>query len=91
MATIQLMMIETLVILIPVAAELRAEDAEGTAIHLVEKLGGTYHRDDQVIGRPIIEVDLRLTDVTDEDLKALMGAVAFHIVVDVNSSGGFQV
>jgi RNA polymerase sigma factor (sigma-70 family) len=46
---------------------------EADAVKLVEKLGGKITRDDQQPGKPVVEVDLQVTRVTDADLKDLKG------------------
>ena len=38
---------------------------------LVEKLGGKITRDDKLPGKPVVRVDLRRTDVSGADLRAL--------------------
>jgi uncharacterized protein (TIGR03067 family) len=47
----------------------RADEAD--AVKLVEKLGGKITRDDKQPGKPVVEVNLSLKNVTDADLKAL--------------------
>ena len=47
----------------------RADEAD--AVKVVEKLGGKVTRDDKQPGKPVVEVNLSLTKVTDADLKQL--------------------
>jgi internalin A len=49
----------------------RADDAEDKAVALVEKLGATVTRDEKLPGKPVVEVDLHSTAVTDAALKQL--------------------
>ena len=53
----------------------RPQDAAGSpedaAVKAVEKLGGKVERDDEQPGRPVVEVSLAGTQVTDADLKGL--------------------
>ena len=49
----------------------RADDAEVTAVALVEKLGGTVVRDEKAPGKPVTQVWLIKTKVTDAELKEL--------------------
>ena len=50
---------------------LRADDAEDKAVAFVEKLGGKVTRDEKAPGKPVITVDLSVTQVTDAGLKEL--------------------
>src|SRR6476659_4556198 len=52
-------------------APARADEAEDRAAAFVEKLGGGVIRDDNRTGKPVVEVHLPTTDVTDEGLKEL--------------------
>ena len=44
---------------------------EATAVKMIEKLGGTVTRDNRIAGKPVVDVDLRGTKVTDAGLKEL--------------------
>ncbi|MCX5654840.1 MAG: hypothetical protein NTY65_09365 [Planctomycetota bacterium] len=44
---------------------------EGDAVSAILKLGGKVERDEALPGRPIVEVDLSKTKVTDADLKGM--------------------
>jgi len=46
-------------------------DQEEEAVSAILKLGGKVERDETLPGRPIVEVDLSKTKVTDSDLKDL--------------------
>jgi len=52
-------------------ASSRADDAEDKAVAYVKKLGGTVARDEKAPGKPVINVNLFSTKVTDEGLKEL--------------------
>ena len=49
----------------------RADDAEDKAVAFVEKLGGWITRDQKLPDKPVTEVDLQFTKVTDVGLKVL--------------------
>src|SRR5678816_1311944 len=51
----------------------RADDAEDKAVKFVEKLGGQVVRDEKLPGKPVSEVHLNGTKVTDAGLKELAG------------------
>ncbi len=53
------------------AAPVRADDAEDRAVAFVEGLGGTVTRDGKRAGKPVTEMDLSGTAVTDAELKGL--------------------
>ena len=53
------------------AAEAPQTNAEATAVNAIEKLGGRITRNGKLPGKPVIEVDLRSTKVTDAALKHL--------------------
>jgi len=42
----------------------RADDAEDKAVLFVEKLKGTFTRDDEKPGKPVVGVNLTVTEVT---------------------------
>jgi hypothetical protein len=48
-----------------------AQADEASAVKAVENLGGTVTRDDKLPGKPVIEVNLGGTQVTDAGLKEL--------------------
>ena len=49
----------------------RADDAEDKAVAFVEKLNGSLSRDEKAPGKPVVEVRLSGTKVTDAGLKEL--------------------
>ncbi len=49
----------------------RADDAEDKAVKFVENLKGGVIRDDKLPGKPVVEVNLVSTKITDTDLKEL--------------------
>lgn len=49
----------------------RADDAEDKVVELVNKLGGKVTRDEKKEGKPVVDVNLVATKVTDADLKEL--------------------
>ena len=49
----------------------RADDAEDKAVAFVEKFGGEVKRDDKRSGKPVINVSLAFTKVTDAGIKEL--------------------
>jgi hypothetical protein len=53
------------------SATCRADDAEDKAVAFVEKLGGSVFRDSTWPDKPVIDVNLDSTKVTDADLKEL--------------------
>jgi hypothetical protein len=53
------------------SAPLWADDAEDKAVAFVEKLGGNVARDEKLPGKPVIEVHLSFSAVTDVGLKEL--------------------
>ena len=53
------------------AAPVRGDDAEDKAVALVEGLGGKVTRDGKRPGKPVTEVDLSGTAVTDAELPGL--------------------
>jgi internalin A len=55
------------------AASLRADDAEDQAERAIEKLGGKVVRDDKDPAKPVIQLDLANSKLTDEDLNQLAG------------------
>lgn len=55
------------------AGPLLADDAEDKAAKAVEDLGGKVVRDDKAPGKPVVQVSLAGSDVTDADLKSLAG------------------
>ena len=50
---------------------LRADDAEDKAVTIVKKLGARVTRDEKAPGKPVVTVDLWVTQVTDAGLKEL--------------------
>jgi hypothetical protein len=58
-------------LILSAGTSVRADDAEDKAVAFVEKLGGKIKRDDKVAGKPVVEVNLFRTKVTDADLKEL--------------------
>src|SRR6516164_9565265 len=58
-------------LLLLTAAPLLADEAEDKAVEAVKKLGGTVVREDNDPAKPVIKVDLVLSQVTDADLKEL--------------------
>jgi hypothetical protein len=53
------------------ALEARAQADEEAAIKAIEKLGGQVYRDEKQPGKPVTQVDLNGTKVTDAGLKHL--------------------
>jgi hypothetical protein len=53
------------------SAPARADDAENRAVAFVEKLGGRVARDDTKPGKPVVEVRLNLSEITDAGLREL--------------------
>ena len=51
----------------------RRRDAEDQAVKAIEKFGGEVMRDDKDPAKPVIEVNLNATEVTDAGLKELAG------------------
>jgi hypothetical protein len=60
-----------------------ARGDEASALKLIEQLKGTVRRDDKQNDKPVVAVRLRLTKVTDDDLKELK---AFPQLADLNLS-----
>src|SRR5260370_24894002 len=48
-----------------------ARDDEADGVKVIQKLGGKITRDDKQTGKPVVEVNLIGTKVTDADLKEL--------------------
>ena len=70
-----------IVVLVGVAP-VRADEAEDKAVSFVEKLRGAVTRDDKQPGKPVVEVNLGGTKVTDAGLKelaALKGLTTLHL------------
>ena len=57
--------------LLALAAPLCADDAEGAAVKVIEKLGGTATRDEDDPARPVVTVSFVGAPVTDRGLKEL--------------------
>jgi hypothetical protein len=55
------------------AATTRADHAEDKALATVERLGGQALRNETKAGKPVRDVTLRGREVTDADLKDLVG------------------
>ena len=60
-----------LVAVLGVGAPARADEAEDKAVAFVKKLGGSVDRDEKAPGKPVVEVFLSNTKVTDAGLKEL--------------------
>ncbi len=60
-------------VLLLAAVPLFAEDAEDQAVKAVEKVGGMVVRDDKDPAKPVVEVNLHATKVTDAGLRELAG------------------
>ena len=58
-----------LAVLVILSGVARADEAD--AVKVIEKLGGKVTRDEKQPGKPVVEVNLMLTKVTDADLKQL--------------------
>jgi hypothetical protein len=58
-------------LLLLAASPLLADDAEDKAVEAVKKLGGKVIRDDKDPSKPVIKVNLNVSQVTDADLKEL--------------------
>jgi hypothetical protein len=52
------------------AAYIRADEAEDKAVKAIEKMGGSFTRDEKAKDKPIVRVFLDGTPVTDGGLKA---------------------
>ena len=59
------------VLIVLLAAGLRADEAEDKAVQAIKKLGGDVTRDNKAEGKPVIVVLLFNATVTDGDLKEL--------------------
>src|SRR5580704_11089227 len=60
----------------------RADDAEEKTVALVRKLGGSVTRDDKQPGKPVVEVDLSFTKLTEEvvaELSAFKGLTNLNL------------
>ena len=55
------------------SAPVRADDAEDEAVAFVEELKGTVNRDKTLPGKPVIEISLSKTQVTDAGMTKLAG------------------
>jgi hypothetical protein len=53
------------------SGSIHADEAEDKAVKAIYRLGDRFARDRQTKDKPIVDVDLRLTDVTDAGLKEL--------------------
>src|SRR5262245_23977591 len=63
--------IRPLVVLLLVAGLVAADEAEDRAIAVIEKLGGSFVRDEKKAEQPVVMVRLADTQVTDAGLKEL--------------------
>jgi len=55
-------------------------DQEEQAVSAILKLGGKVERDENLPGRPVVGVDLRITNITDSDLKNLKGLKGLQVL-----------
>jgi internalin A len=55
----------------PIPTHLANSPAEDRAVMAVVQLGGKVKRDEKKLGKPVVEVNLSRTDVTDFELKRL--------------------
>ena len=57
-----------------------ADEAEDRAVEAIKKLGGEVVRDDKNPSKPVIEVDLLNTEVTDAGLKELASLKSLQVL-----------
>ena len=72
-----------LVAMLGLGSPARADEAEDKAVAFVKKLGGSVDRDEKAPGKPVVEVFLSNTKVTDAGLKEL---AALKSLTDLNLS-----
>src|SRR5262249_12037426 len=65
--------------LLILAVTARADEA--ATVKAIEKLGGTVTRGDEIAGKPVVDVNLDSTEVTDADLKGLKELKALQTLV----------
>src|SRR5438045_3212947 len=57
------------------------DNPEQKAVQFVEKVKGKVYRDDKAKGKPVIQVDLTETAVTDADLASIRGFKGLRFLV----------